>query len=192
MLTDKVNHTRNTRSSNRNQGLNRQPRGNRWTRSFLPRVCFFLLTRHGNYQTEIPWSCYVIDTAGANLKVVSTMSVGYGASSQTSCFASSEEVLTRKNHRACGFGRPCETGSEARLYSRCIERRWWVDHALVSEPCEGCRTTSRKLSPRLDSGRPFRHVGVNGWSERWEGPSACEERRGRVTSASARTAPGFG
>ena len=53
----------------------------------------------------------------------------------------------------------------------------WIT-ALLCEPCGGLVGISSELSVKLDSGRPFHHVGVNGWSEWWEGASACEERRG--------------
>lgn len=74
-----------------------------------------------------------MDTAGTNLKVVSTMSVGYGVWAHV--LPRVEILLTGKN-RPRGPDRTCETGCEARLHSRCIERRWWVDYDLFCEPHE--------------------------------------------------------
>jgi hypothetical protein len=57
-------------------------------------------------------------------------------------------------------------------------------YASICDPYKGYWKTPLELSLGLHSGRSFCHVGLNGWSEWWEGSSVCEERRGRVPGAS--------
>lgn len=130
-------------------------------------------------------------TAGANLKVVSTLSVGYGERAHVLPWVKIFCLEKQTDHvDLAGLAkRGVKLGYTPDILS---DAGGCTHYTPFCEPRKGHWQIPLELIPGLDSGRPFCYVGANGWPEWWEGVSACEERRGTVSSAFSRTNPRSG